>query len=113
MMTKEYSKAYSRLSSAVTPNGEDRAHNDIEILAYELALVNDISRPYEYNPELDNCIKIYKSDIKKLKKQKRELIMSALNTQLSNMSAIKEIDTLDGDIPVSKYKSRVLRRFLR
>jgi hypothetical protein len=75
---------------------------DKEIYAYEVALLNDETREYEPNSELDTCIDIYKSDIKALRKERIKVLRELVKN---------EIDDINN--PDSRCKNRVLRKFLR
>ena len=81
MISGEYSKAYLKLYNAHTSRSIDNARNEIEILAYELSLINDETRQYEYNTELDEFISINKSDLRKLKRSRRELVISIIKRE--------------------------------
>lgn len=114
MIVNEYSKKLARITdSKLTIKDRDEAIEDADIYQFELALINDESREYEYNKELDTCIKVFKNDIKGLKRRKRKLVLESIKTQIDNLKVIKKIDDIDKDLPVSKNRDRVLRRFLR
>jgi len=114
MIINEYSKKLVRITNnKLSFKERSEAIEDADIYQYELALINDESREYEYNKELDTCITVFKNDIKSLKRRKRELILESIKTQINNIKTIKKIDSIDKEIPDSKNRDRVLRRFLR
>ena len=114
MVLGDLAKALHELEK---PNLTDRkafnAMNDSEIYQFELALANDESREYVYNSEIDDCIKVYKSDIRLLKIRKRKIISEYLKEQFDNIRVINRIDKMDQETLNSSTERRVLRRFLR
>lgn len=113
MISSDYAKAYLKLYSASTPRSIDKARSEIEILAYELSLINDETREYEYDTEIDNCISIFKADLRTLKRNRRDLILSIIKREFENVMMVKDLDNEDKENPSSIYKDRVLRRTLR
>ena len=110
----EYAKAHDKLfCDNISGRKLCEAKNKLEIVSYELALINDESREYEYNSKLDEAIDIYKSDIHILKNQKRRLVLDTLRTQLLNYKTIKRINKIETESIDSENERRVLRRFLR
>ena len=114
MALNEYAKAYNTIFFEKL---EGRALQDVinyfTIISYELALLNDETRPYEYDDELDVGISIHKSDLRNLKKTRNELIKKAIREQLDGIATIIEMNEEDKESTSSVNERRILRRFLR
>lgn len=114
MIIDKFAHSYNMLREENLTTKQMRKNlNDFEIYAYELALLNDESREYEYDPRIDEGIEVYKQDLRGLKRQKRKLILNTIKNQINNLKVINKLDKMDKESLDSTNEKRILRRYLR